>query len=822
MPLRWLHVLLVIWASLRVVCPAVIAQDAEDATIAVMVRTGLTDSAIAYVQSRRDLSAAKPDEYAKWTMRLMETFAQAALHDQSDANQHWADCEQTLEIFTSSFAQDRRLPWLRWQSARCRFLRAQDALASWLAAPSNENARNDSLQAVREALAILAALEDDILQRLPIAARQGIEGGSESPAEQLHQLSVDTDLLRCESLMVRSQLYEPGSKDRIAAATQVENSSTQVLARTNQDWPSRDQLRIAQASAKLELNQQSQALTELFAIARGGSSESTRIRAAAIAIEFLTSKADLSNANALMPLLQNAGPEYEIALIRLAIAELKNVSPEHREKALEAIVDRVKAVENRFGSYWKNRADALLVGGAASSSLNNGSSTSIELVLTEVKQLLAASKVLEAIEKLVKHRDIEAKAGRGATAIKWGSFAAALHQREKQWADAAHALDSVTVQFADAEGAAEMHLLVTTLYQQALVDEPDNPALRERYERALRDQLLLWPDAAASEQPTQWAILWLENLQRHQELLELLLDRCKRANSVDIQRNCLQWWLEQLLVCQQQDTRESSSAALRTAIASSGENSLTTESTVRNVALLVAICAETMTTWPAAQRQRELINELDRLTVDSTRWQIIKYMLRVLMLARDEQLSSARRLERPSEISELSAKLKIGMSGSIVQALGFCKSEERSAWLGLLGIDAHWAQLLVEDKLPISQAYGHRLQLWLAEVGSLESLQELALRSPRDGEVKLQLANALSEIKPPQLKESSKLAMQITAGSKRGSEVYLAARWRSLQNQLLQNENEAARSAAKLILASQPINDSVWRARFEAIAGNEN
>ncbi len=62
--------------------------DADDVTIQAMCRAGLTESALAYASAQRQLVASNIDLYARWTQRLMECEARAALRNAGEASLH--------------------------------------------------------------------------------------------------------------------------------------------------------------------------------------------------------------------------------------------------------------------------------------------------------------------------------------------------------------------------------------------------------------------------------------------------------------------------------------------------------------------------------------------------------------------------------------------------------------------------------------------------------------------------------------------------------------------------------------------------------------
>jgi len=233
--------------------------DADDLTLQSMCQHGLTESAILFATEQRKRTEAGDEAYARWTQRLIECEAQAAIHSDETAESHWKRCRELVEAFTNDHPRDRRLPWIQWQSIRCDLLLSQDFLARWLAAPANKQLREQALERVRTILERLTELEDDLKVRQPLAAKQAPNDRGQAPPEQISQLRLDVVLMRCEAFLIRARLYESGSRDRVGAATNVEAEAGGLLDRTSKEWATRASLEVARATAWLELDRRDEA-----------------------------------------------------------------------------------------------------------------------------------------------------------------------------------------------------------------------------------------------------------------------------------------------------------------------------------------------------------------------------------------------------------------------------------------------------------------------------------------------------------------------------------------------------------------------------------
>lgn len=813
------------------------AQDGEDRTLDAMSRRGLAESAVLYAESQFK-HAIDPSLQAKWTMRLMESHAMAALHSTSGAGQadsaaelHWAAPDNIYQRIVLAQPENPRLPWLAWQNARCDLLHAQATLAGYLAVPADQRLRESALNWVREVMSKSEQLLEDIQRRQPLAARQSRQGGSEAPAEQLAKLSIDTALLQCDALLVRARLYEPGSSDSIAAATEVDKRAEEVFSRSSDEWATREQLIAARAVAQLELGKADQALRVLEGLARDSANPQTRIRAAMIAIERLASEGATSRAQPLLTHLEKAGAGAELALARLqlALADVPASSPEAKQRALNQLVNQAKQIGNEHGDYWRNRAEALLVGAVSSTSVEN-STLALDLMLVEVRQLLANDDSAAAIQKLLQFRNNEAAAGRGANAIQLASKAWALLGREGQWAEAAAALQPTLEKFPNATGAAEAHLFVISAREQMLRSDVKNSAYAAAYEDALRNQLQTWPDAIVSDESEAMLAKWLLQQGKRVEYLGILQMRWQAALEPEVVRRSTQQWLEQVLQLSGEVERLLAIERLRAANPKSKPAELATST---EVALLVA---EAFSSWPTGERASAIQQQLAvlrrqlpapaQLPADDSSAEPSAALDQQLILAaellhaiRGEKRDLLPNLLAAWKPSDLPAGLRLGLTQAWVDAIDQTALPQQRGWIDGLKVDEAWVAALGDSPNPIHRAIGQRFVAWQTNASEgLSGLEKLCGENPRDGNLRLQLAQALVASGLNRLPESTMIAKQIAASSAPASELNLAARWRIVRNALLGGDGALAAQSARIVLATLPEEDTIWRQRFESAA----
>lgn len=831
---------LLIWGQWLI--PLALAhEDTEDRTVAAMCQAGLTTSAVEYVRARRDLVAQDPSQSAKWTMRLMECHAFAALHARSEAESHWQKCEQVLQEFVAAEPNNVRQPWLQWQSARCDLLHTQADVALYLAAPANTNPREQALARIRTMLTKLDALEAEIKRLQPLSAREGFAGNELAPAEQLAKLTVDVGLLRCEALLLRMRLYAPGSPDRIATATDVDEKSATIFRRTEPDWPSRAQLQVAQAAARLDLGQTAEAFRTLEQISATASNRQARIRAATLAIEFLSTgvqatgsedkqaaiSAGLSRGAALLALLKQdePGPESELAEIQLSLAEAQQLTGSSKEAALSRLIAKSKQLGETFGDYWRSRAESLLVGSLSGSAINGGPSqdanVAFDLLLVEVRQLLGAGNTLGAIERLLQFRDNEAAAGRGTVAVKVASQAAALWQREAAWIPAVEATADVCRKFKEAPGAAEAHLQAVFSLSQALRDDSQNETLKQRYEELLTEQLKHWPNSPTADEAETWLASWLIASNRRSELANTYLQRAIDATDVAIaQRSLLNWMGEVIHLNDAAGVAQQIAACSAARIAGRLQP-------VANRAEFVELAVNMITVWPTSAQQAEQLRALSRLesALADSPWKEVGQSLRWLSTLRSRQPATSISADLLAwEPTRLPGTFRTGLSFALVAAIDETPVKEHVEWAQRLKLDEQWQALLLASTSPRCHARGYRLMAWSSDpAAALDGLRKLSEQAGRGGgELQLEWANALADTLADagnqRLEESSQLAKILIVNAPADSELHWGARWRLSKNQLLLGKATEARKAAQLLLATQPPTSEVWKLRFVDVA----
>ncbi|MEO8269252.1 MAG: hypothetical protein ABI557_06000, partial [Aureliella sp.] len=502
--------------------------------------------------------------------------------------------------------------------------------------------------------------------------------------------------------------------------------------------------------------------------------------------------------------------------IQLALAEVARASASKQQAAMKAVVEQTQKLGTRYGDYWRSRADALLVGSLDASSINGAVRLSSDLVLVEVRQLLASGDSTAAIEKLVAFRDHEAAAGRGESALRSGSQAAALLARQQLWTAASAALAPISLRFSQLAEAPDEHRQAIYYQSQAMRASTTDKQVSADYESLLKEQLSRWPDASATDEVARWLRLWLTRTGRHDELARIYLQRAVAAEQPAHVEQALLDWLGELLHLDAGDQIQQQLIELVEA----REQSLLPGTPSWSEA--VEFVAEVTAQEPSDEQLQQTLQKLARLDVISVdgSWKQLLLAVRWLQATR----AKLRPDELPLDLlqwqpDQLPIAIRQGLARCLIAAIDETPIPEHSQWAQRIKLDAAWRDILLDSSSPIIQASGYRLLAWSSDAsGGLDGLTKLGQQAGRDGgALQLELSNALADSGPNRWQQSSDVAKNVVANSSAASDLNWRARWRLVKNHLQLGQMAEAQQMAKLWLATQPADENVWKMRFESV-----
>ncbi|GIX00696.1 MAG: hypothetical protein KatS3mg111_4028 [Pirellulaceae bacterium] len=828
--------------------------ESEDEMLRQWCDHGLSDTALAYVRAQLEQlrearlpDVAVDDLRARWTMRQMECWARRQLYLRHDTADGWSQLQAVAQEFERAYPQHRRLPWIRWQLARCVLLQIQGTYARYAANPQQSSLRDRALEMIRQVAELADEVRYQVQQRQPVAARLPADSPQQAPVDQLAQLRADADLLQCEAMMIRMQLYPRGSADRVAAATAIDQLASEALQRTDPGWSSRPALLTARAIARLELADPDRAVLELTDILRHFPHTAFGRRAGQAAVEWLIAQGQLSRARSLVEWLRQGeeSPEAALSDLELRAAQLareQGTSPD--DTSLGELIEQVQQITTRFGTYWRNRAEAILLTYFPSQT-SSASSASTQLIKAEVRQLLAADDVEAAVQRLQQATDQLLTEGNIDAATNLALLVAALFEREQQWLEAADYLVEVVSRTQRHSAAAPLHLRAIVAMAQSLRAEPNQSAVRQRYEHMLREHLQTWPQESSSNQVQQWLKAWSAQQGTWAPYAREVFQRALAVDDEQQRWDLLIEWLATVLalgddvaaqvVAEAQQliaarTTSPSDAARQDVDGRQALSSASGRSSFAPITADVLFVAQCMQQWDApAESQRRRGELLTRLqTSDLPPLSSLLEQTILLEIARYEPLSSLQQqvAHQQTQPEEFPSLLAAGFVHRWVEAIDQRSPHQRPAWAKaaplerLLAVSsasaegASWETIVTGvDRL--------RAQVWLTHTPAEEAivhLRQQAADHPRHGALQLSLINALIELSPPQWDEAMERTKRLISGTPAGSQLNFAARWQWVQLLRWQQRGHDAVAYARLVHATAPDMPEPWRSRFQAMA----
>ena len=385
-------------------------------------------------------------------------------------------------------------------------------------------------------------------------------------------------------------------------------------------------------------------------------------------------------------------------------------------------------------------------------------------------------------------------------------------QEKKDWLAAAEACSKTAIQFKSEELAAEIHFRAIQCLLQGVKADFSNTDLRQLYETSLIQQLTHWPEAEQSEAPRQWLVQWLRGQKKFAELAKVLLDQAFASQEISNAQTTLQSWLTVVLQTPDRIARQNQLDRL--------SKRLQEDKPAHAISAgIYLVAAELLSHWPQPDRANELDTQLRSLrssTLDKHDMNLIA-ACELLRLVQTNSLSAARRKTSEFVSTTISEELLAQLYLAMAEAVDETKGAQPSSWCDALGWNSSTPSRLLKQNDPRTQMLAHRIRIWLGDNESLASVRELAKNQSRNADMQLQLAKALA---PSNTEESTKIARRLVFGSKAGSELHFQARWLLIRNKTRTGDSAGAQRDAKKLLAAQPIESDLWKARFEGVANN--
>lgn len=813
------------------------SASAEDLTLSSMYTHGLMESALGYIRARSALDENRASK-AWWAMREMECHARWAMQRASVAEKQWSECDAVAENYQREqlagqpTQSDSRWPWIEWQIARCRLLRAQSHLASYLATPTNDLHRQRALELVREIRSRMDDLVKEVKRRQALASRMAAgDSNNEASAEQLRNLDADAQLLVSEALMVRWQLYPVASEDRAAALAEVRTTAADFFKRSRADDPTRSSLQLAQAVAELESGDAA-ALLKLEQLAQTADQPQIRMLAASNLARSLAREGQESRARIALDLLERTAneepsltPQLVLSRIEVTLARLEKSQGTKNEKEMSELVRQAQELGSQYGDYWRTRAEALLVGRLSSSSVTD-SQLAMDLLIAEVRQLVAqgdASSMRDAANKLLQGRDAQAAGNRGAAAISLSTKAAALFNELKEWNLLIQAVQGTSVQFAKEAGAAEAHLLAVQAQIEQIKLAPEEIKLRTAYIDLLRQQLKQWPESESSQKAKQWLKDWCLGTKQRSVYIESLQDAIEANAEANVNQDWLLECCQQILQLPSGDRWKIAKRWTKQTTGEAARGNSKFEAWTQKAAASIAILSDVSTIGfirEASDLERidreKNWSEFSKLANPQEESPLLAYFNCVRDIG---TIQNTGQLTSAANWNGLTESTRLILMIPLVDAINTLEPDRRVAVWKSLQLSANWIKFDGAMPDPSTQAALQQIAIWLGDGEASQRLKAIADKYPRDGTVKLLYCYQLASLGDPA--NAKIVAAQLAGLSASGSPTQLSAKWCLMRLQRDSGEAAEAAKSAKLLIATSPTLDALWKSRFEKIADSK-
>jgi hypothetical protein len=473
-----------------------------------LIEKGFYDTALQLCQRRRSLSESGPNsnERAQWRMLCMESTAAKLA---SEFNKY-LDSLPSLDVQLQSIAEsyppvqkDPRALWVQFKSTWCQWYVLRSGVSLYVAAPNRMALRDWCLKRIRVALDELEELESSV-EKTPTT---GVHSSDKIEAGELSSLIAEINLLACDLLSLRGMIYPAKSDERLATGTQMVTVLDKAERRIGPQWADRPKLQIAKCRALLLLDRPRDALsaaTSLAALPQLRREWSVTI--AAIGSEAARTLGDFDEA---FRWIRDAGGWESSPL--LAIEQFAATLANEKVSSADEALRLKRAIAERFGGYWASRTDAFMVTTKGNLPKPNGpvplNALAIELLLSEVKQLIADKRWEDAIEKLSQGEAIAANEKNDELAFQMARRTAAIWGSLNDFENAANEFHRAATTYSIVSQSAGASMTAVRMIQEGLQrigSERNQEAMDKRESLLLLrkqiwlDVLSIWPESEQS------------------------------------------------------------------------------------------------------------------------------------------------------------------------------------------------------------------------------------------------------------------------------------------------------------------------------------
>lgn len=369
---------------------------------------------------------------------------------------------------------------------------------------------HDLAQITRDALTVLVSSGDQKIERREhilsqiVRAQTKLRDLTKQVEQQINEARTRTpvpveaqDLIalvyqiaekRVATVLLQSDLFELGSQDSIASATEAMNAAKLMLDSLPAGSQTRSKFLGLYAEALRRISRFDEALkaiNEAITI----DPVSSDLVASAVRIEIAAGH--ITEAQRRLSTYQSTNSaaelEFYLALLEYTIAEAEQTSQSIDQNVLSQQIQRIR---ERFGAYAKRRAQQLVLGiiPVESSEISDP-----QLLIARAGQWLREGKADDAVEGLM----TAARATKnGKDAMTLGIAAAAIERKREAFSSAADCLREISLAHVNHEDAPKLHYQATLMMREHW----RAPALIEQ----LQEFLITWPHDSLAMDAANW------------------------------------------------------------------------------------------------------------------------------------------------------------------------------------------------------------------------------------------------------------------------------------------------------------------------------
>lgn len=497
-------------------------RDDDQALLEGLRRRQLFEVAQSFCYRQLENADLDPTTQSTLTIELMRTqITQAIRAEPAKREDAWKAIDKTLADFERAFPDHPRKFLVQVQVALSHIAHARLLRQEMDAEMAGDDAVPKALEQIRIARSQLTTLQRDIANAVPDQQARSLTI-HELDSEQLLNLNHNLQFQLAECNLIRAQLYPASDRlNRIDALNTVGQRLNEVQRSTSERQPLWWKTKLAQIEC-------ARLLGDLNSARSLAKSLGAKKPPAAIGVLLLAQKSDLAIAMRDESYAQSVLKEFnetstrtaelDLAIVRLAVTLASGATTDARKQEwISFAAELSQAMEQRYGDYWRRRADLLLItatgvaGGSkepgtmiasdpANSATPKSSSVELDLLIRLAEESARKNNLDDAIKAYDRASKLAWAQGASEQALRVDYQAGKILEKQTQHRQAADRMTTSATRDAELGFAPSAHLIGCWNFAKSLQNDSD----RQAFQKLLRDHLRLWPEGTTANQVRIW------------------------------------------------------------------------------------------------------------------------------------------------------------------------------------------------------------------------------------------------------------------------------------------------------------------------------